>query len=461
MKNTIKLLAVAALLPLATVGQQTPPAGGKPKDIVLAKPVKLELPNGLRANLVTIGTVPKTYINIIVKTGSIHQAEGEQWLAQMTARLMREGSTTLNGDALNNRLADIGGYLSVVSSDDAFTVYGDVLSENAPELVRILADVLINPQFPIGAQERYQRELLGQYKQTKANPQAIAQNALAEALYPGNPYGRRLPKSEEDIQKLTAERVRAWYQAQFGGQRTTVYVTGVFDVKATEAAIKQHLTALPKGPAETFPPAEVSPQQRILPLDRAGAPQSTLILAMPSVKPNPNDYIQFQVMNTMLGGSFGSRITRNIREDKGYTYSPYSQNVTHPGGAYWSEVADVTTQHTGASVTEIAGEIRRLQNEAPPEQELEAIKSTIIGGFIRANSSPFGIMSMLNTVELYDLPDSYLSGYVQKVQSLTPAQVQQAARKLDLSKASLVVLGDPAEIQKQMPAIKAALQQGQ
>ena len=163
-------------------------------------------------------------------------------------------------------------------------------------------------------------------------------------------------------------------------------------------------------------------------IDRPGAQQSTIYLGLPVIAPGHNDYIAFQVMNSLLGGSFGSRITANIREAKGYTYSPFSQHSSRYRDAYWVQVADVTTAVTGPSLKEIFYEIERLQKEPPTEDELQGIKNYLAGIFVLQNSSRQGVIGQLAFLDLHGLDESYLTTYVQKVFAVTPKDVQRIAQ---------------------------------
>jgi zinc protease len=157
------------------------------------------------------------------------------------------------------------------------------------------------------------------------------------------------------------------------------------------------------------------------------------------------------VTNALLGGAFGSRITTNIREQKGYTYSPNSSVATHVKDAYWAEQADVTTNVTGASITEIYKEIDRLRNEAPPTTELEGIKNNMAGVFVLQNGSRGGVTGQLQFVSLHGLPEDYLTGFVRRVMSVTPSDVQETARKyLDPAKMTMVVVGDRKTVEPQI-----------
>ena len=172
---------------------------------------------------------------------------------------------------------------------------------------------------------------------------------------------------------------------------------------------------------------------------------------MPVVDPSNADYVPLVVLNALLGGSFGSRITSNIREQKGYTYSPFSQVSVRRQGAYWAETADVTTTVTGASIKEILGEIDRLRAEPPSASELKGIQNYLAGTFVLQNSSRGGIANQLQFLALHGLPDSYLSGFVARVQAVTPEEVTRLAKAyIRPEQSTLVVVGDRKAIDEQL-----------
>ena len=154
----------------------------------------------------------------------------------------------------------------------------------------------------------------------------------------------------------------------------------------------------------------------------------------------------------MLGGSFASRITSNIREQKGYTYSPFSQISTRPHLAYWIQTADVTTNVTGPSLKEIFFEIDRLRKDPPGKEELQGIQNYLAGIFVLRNTiSPDAIIGQLHFVDAQGLDRSYLSTYVQKVMEVKPTDIQGMAETyLVPSKMTIVVLGDKSKIADQL-----------
>jgi zinc protease len=186
-------------------------------------------------------------------------------------------------------------------------------------------------------------------------------------------------------------------------------------------------------------------------VERPGAPQSTIYVGLPILNPYDKDYVKMVVTNSLLGGSFASRITANIREKKGYTYSPYSQVSSRYRDAYWVEVADVGTDVTGAALKEILGEVNRLATEPPPQEELKGIQNYLAGTFVLQNSTPGGIIGQLSNLKLHGLPDSYLSNYVKNVYAVTPQDVQQITSKyIRADDMTLVVVGDKKKVEEQM-----------
>jgi predicted Zn-dependent peptidase len=173
--------------------------------------------------------------------------------------------------------------------------------------------------------------------------------------------------------------------------------------------------------------------------------------------PTSNDYIPLQVTNSLLGGSFASRITTNIREQKGYTYSPFSRIQTHYHDAVWAEEADITTAVTGPALKEIMAEIARLRREAPGQQELQGIKNYMSGVFVIRNSSPSGVIAQLRFVDLQGLGENWLRDYVPNVLKVSPQQVQAMTEKyLDPDKMALVVVGDRSKIDAQIKEVRPA-----
>ena len=444
-------LVLASCLALPGLAQkETPPPGGQPKNFVLPAQQTFSLDNGLAVTLVQYGDVPKVTVELALRTGNIDEAAAEVWLADLTGELMKEGTTTRSARELAGQAAAMGGQINVSVGPDQTTVSGDALSDFAAAVVELVADVALNPRLPESEIERLKTDQKRNLSIEKSVPQSQALEKFRAVLYHDHPYGRIFP-TEAMIDSYTIDRVRSFYRNHFGAGRSRLYVAGRFDPAAVEQAIRTHFGAWEKGSAPVGNVPSPSSSRRVYLLDRPGAPQSTLYLGLPVVDPTNPDWTALSVTNTLLGGFFSSRITTNIREDKGYTYSPRSSLSVRLRDAYWIETADVTTEVTGASLKEIFYEIDRLQAEAPEEQELQGIKNYLAGTFVVQNSQRDGIIGQLSYIDLHGLGIDYLNGYVQRVMAVSPQQVQEMAQKyLRDQDMTIVVVGDKSKVTGQL-----------
>ncbi len=451
----LALLALAVSMPLFAQ-KEAPPAPGKPKGFSVPAPRRFALDNGLKVTLVEYGSLPKATVRLAVLSGNIDEKAGEVWLSDLMGDLLSQGTETKTAAQVAEAAARMGGSLDINVGEDRTDIGGDVLSEFGPEMAALIADVAMHPKFPESEIARLKGDRLRRLSIAKSQPQQMALEKFRALLYPDHPYGRLFP-TEEMLKGYTIGQVRNFYDANFGAARSHVYVVGKFDEKAMEAAIRKAFASWKRGANPTVNVPRPSTVHRLETMDRPGAVQSTIYLGMPVADPSSPDWIPMSVMNALLGGSFGSRITSNIREQKGYTYSPFSQVSTRYRDAYWAEIADVTTKDTGASIKEILAEIKRLQSEPPSETELRGIQNYLAGTFVLQNSSRLGIIGQLHFVDQHGLPDDYLNTYVSKVYAVTPAQVQQmAAKYIQPDKATIIVVGDTKVIADQVAPYEKA-----
>ncbi|MBZ5534181.1 MAG: insulinase family protein [Acidobacteriia bacterium] len=463
MKKILKLIALSGLalvLSLAGLAQekaaappqkQTPPAGGPPKAFTVPQKQTFTLPNGLQVTMVPYGTLPKVAILATVRAGSLNEAADQVWLSDFTGRLIKEGGTkSRSAEQVAQESASMGGSINIGTGYDQTQVFADVLSEFGPKMVGLLADVIQHPLLPESEFPRLKQDALRRLAITKSQSQPLASEHFMKALYPDHPYGRSFP-TEEIIGKLTVADAQKFYKDNFGAARTHVYVAGKFDAAAMKKAITDSFSAWAKGPDPMINIPKPVAKRTLEVVDRPNAAQSTVYVGLPTIDPSNPDYIALQVTNAILGGSFGSRITSNIREQKGYTYSPFSTVSTRYRDAYWAEFADVTTAVTGPSLKEIFFEIDRLQKEPPSPDELKGIQDYMGGIFVLQNSSRLGIIGQLVFIDLHNLGDKYLETYVQKVFAVTTQQVQQMTQKyLTPDKMTIVVVGDKSKITEQL-----------
>ena len=439
-----------AQTPQAPAFPSTPPKPGAPRDFHVPTPRRFTLENGLEVALVQWGNMPKVRVILDVRSGNAFEGAKEVWLADLTGNLMREGTATRSSTDISQQVARMGGSLNVSVGGDTTTIGGDVLTEYGPKMIELVADVVRNPKFPDSEIPRLKANLSRQLAVALSQPQQIALEKFRAVLYGDHPYGRLLP-SAEMIQSYSLDQIKQFYQTTYGAGRSRLYIVGRFDAAAAEVAVKQAFAPWPKGsPAKPELPKPSSTRTVYL-VDRPGAVQSTLVIGLPVIDPTHADFIPLTVMDALLGGAFASCITKNIREDKGYTYSPYSELSTHYRDTYWAENADVTTNVTGPSIKEIFAEIERLQAEPPTREELTGTQNYLAGTYILQNSSRGGITGQLQYMDLHGLPASYADDYVKKVYAVTPQKISDVAKQyLQKDRATIIVVGDKKAIEDQI-----------
>ena len=456
MKKRILQLSVLVLagtvlrMAPADAQKQTPPEGAPAKSFTLPANETYALPNGMKVTLVPYGIIPKATVSIAVDAGSLNERRDRIGVTDLTGDLFKEGTATLTSQQLAESAARMGSTLDVSMGSDQSQFGMDVLQEFAPDAVRLLGDVLQHPRFPESEVARLKNDMQRKIALQLSEPQTIAEIRFRKLLYGDHPYGTILA-TEDDAKKLTLPDVKEYYEGNFGAQRSHIYVAGKFDLAAVKKAIAETFGNWEKGPAKVENVPSPKPNHVLDVTDRPGAPQSTLVAGLPVAPPTSPDAIPLGVTNALLGGSFNSRITANIREQKGYTYSPYSEIARHYHTAYWAQHADVTTKFTGPSLKEIFGEIERLQKEAPSALELKGIQSYLSGIFVIRNSSRQALIGQLQFVDFQGLGEDYLKSYVPKVNAVTTADVQKMAGKyIKPEEMTIVVVGDKEKISEQL-----------
>ena len=419
------------------------PALAIPRSGVLPPRLRQVLPSGLRTALVQSGTVPIAALRLVVEVGSAHLQPGQAWLDRLLHDFLREGSATHDREEFAGALAAMGGSLEVEGDEHTTVLRTQVLAEHAAEAASLLIGLARAPRLPAEETERLIADQERWAEIAAQEPAWRAHAAFRAAIYGAHPYATVLPQAAT-LAQFTAANARAFWEQRAGAGRSLLLAAGKFDANAVIEAATQASDgwATPGAGVVRTPEPRMTRLVRFVP--RPGSEQSTLRIGVPVPAPGHGDYIALEVANSLLGGSFSSRVTQNIREQKGYTYSPSSQISTRPRDAYWVEVADVTTAVTAPAIEEILGEIERLRTTAPSDEEVFGITNYVAGLFAIRGATLSGLLDHLEFLALHGLDDSYTAAYDARVRGVTPAEVWRVTRdNLRPDRLTLVVVGDP------------------
>jgi predicted Zn-dependent peptidase len=454
MKKMIAAMVLAAVAGAASASER--PSVTLPDSVPRPEMRTFTLDNGLEVTILPFGDVPKVSVFLAIDTGNLDEKPSEVWLADLAGKLLEQGTTELDAAALARTAAEWGGEINIGVGADTLSVGGTALSDRAGDFVGLVAKIVETPRLPESELPRLKADLLRQLAVARSEPQQIATAKLRSLLYPGQTYGRYFP-TEAMLKGYTIEQVKAYLATYVHAGRAHLYVAGKLDATAVEQAAREAFGDWRGGKPVRARAARPRTARAIHFVERTGAVQSTLRLALPVVTPDHPDYVPLQVTNHLLGGYFSSRVTSNIREQKGYTYSPNSQLAARQGAVYWVQNADVTTNVTGEAIKEIEKEIARLRAEAPSAKELDDVKANIVGTFLIGQSTRQGRIAYRRMIDLHGLPKDF--DLVAEAQKVTPEMVKAMAGKyLDPRRMTMVVVGDGKQVQSQLKGIARVIQ---
>jgi len=423
----LSLALLCAQVP--ALAKETPPEGAAPKAFQLTAQRSLSLPNGLTVTFVHYGNTPKVTLRLMTETGSVDDGAKDA-VAELSYQLLLEGSKTRDAKAIAQAAATMGGQLNAVVDVNSSFLELDVLSEFAGDAAALLADVAINPNFTEADKSRLVTNYVRDLKVEKSQAQAQAADAFYQHIFGTHPYGK-IYADEKVVEALALADFNQFVQTNLVASRSHLFVSGQFDEAKAESAIRQAFASMPQGSGRVLTAASTEAKPGLVFIPRDKAVQSTIRIGLPVVDPSHPDYVGLDLMNTLLGGAFSSRIK----------------------AAVWFEQADVTAEATAASLVEILKEIKLLQSTAPTAEELDGFKNYKGGIFVLQNSSRSAIVSQLWYLKTHGLPLTYLETYVQQVNAITPQQLSELAKKyLPIDKLTLVVVGDES-MKAQMAAV--------
>ncbi len=434
--------------------KEQPPAAAPAKNFPVPPHRSFALPNGMMVTLIPFGSIPKVTMDLRTRTGVIDEGPNDVSLASVVGDMMLEGTTTRSALDIARQGAEMGGTITSTWGSEFMTLTGEVLIDHAAAFIPLFADVALHPNFADGDVKRVIDQHARDNAMALTQADNLAMKAFREVMYGNHPFGRIYP-SEAMLRGFTSIRIKDFYQKNFSATRAHLYVSGVFDAAAVERAVRAAFGGWQTGAPPTVNPPAIATAHQVTVVDRPKSVQSAILIGVAAPSPSDSDWIRMGVTDALLGGAFGSRITANIREDKGYTYSPYSQLMVRKGATLWMEGADVTSNVTAASLTEIVKEVNRLRTEAPPTAELDGIKNNVAGLFVIGNSSRAGLIGQFGFLDLHGLGDDYLASYVKNVMAVNPEQVRATAERYLLpGKMSIAIVGDKKSVEAQLGKVK-------
>ena len=413
-------------------------------------PESITLANGLTVMLAPRRGLPVVAANLVIKTGSDSNPADAPGTANFAAAMLTQGTTTRTALQIADDIAQLGGTLTATSTMDASTISTRTLKKSFAAALDQAADVALHPSFPADELERQRTVRLGQLAQQRANAGALAANIAATALYGDtHPYGFAEIGTAESLKAMTTDRLRAFWQQNFVPNNAALIVAGDITMAELRPLAEKAFGAWQRGtparPALTTP-ANVG--SKVVIVDRPGAPQTQLRVAMIGAARSSADFRPAQVMNTAFGGLFSSRINMNLREKNGYTYGASSQFSFRKGAGPFQVASGVRTDVTGAAAAEMIKELQGMAASAMPADELKKAKDSLAYSLPGAFETSAGIAANLSNIYTYDLGLDYYATYAESVYAVTADQALAVAKKyLVPDRFVVVAIGDRSKIE--------------
>ncbi len=456
--TVVALFAISVSLGAQQAPDRTrPPQVGPPPAVHLPTIQKRQLSNGLPVWLVELHEVPVAQVNLVVLRGSADDPAGKYGIATLTAAMLQEGAGPRSSLELADAIDFLGADLTTTAGNDSSAVRLHVPIARLGDALKLMADVALRPTFPKEELERLRQERLTNILQARDNPATIDATAFNRVLYGAtHRYGTSANGTAATLKSFSVDDLRAFYAAAFQPGNASLLVVGDVTMDKALPLLESSFGGWkPQGttaPPATMPAVPELTARTVYLVDKPGAPQSQIRIGWVGVPRSTPDYFPIQVMYTILGGSFASRLNMNLREKHGYTYGASSGFDMRASAGPFIAAAGVQTDKTAESLKEFFNELNGILQPVPAD-ELARAKNYVSLRFPAGFETTVDISRRLEDAIVYHLPDDYFARYVPNIEAVTAADVQRVAQKYVHPNRSIVVItGDRKAIE---PGIQA------
>ena len=409
------------------------------------------LANGMQIVLAEQRTFPKIAVELFFRSGNSRVALSTPDIAELTARVVRTGTLSRKSRQIEEDLRRMGASLATSAGADSSAIAISGLSEFAPQILEMVADLAQRASFPPEEFERERRQRIEELKIERTTPGFLARERFRRILFRESPYAVIAP-TEAQVESYAVEDLAAFYRENYVPSNALLVAVGDFARAEMLQLIEKTFGDWKTAPAHPFSVPSVPPGRgRSVDLVHLpGAVQAEVLVGNLALNRQSSDWHRAVLTNAIYGGAFNSRLIANIREQKGYTYSPRSAFHALRHAGYFSVHAAVRNEVVAATLTEIFYEIDRMRSLPVTENELKDAANYLSGAFSLGVATQDGLLGQLSTVYLDNLPEDYLETFREKIRALKADDVLQTARRyFDSPNARIVVVGDRAQIESQ------------
>ncbi len=464
-----KVLTADARLILRVIPQaETPDVNPRDTQPIIANakpfaplmPETFRLSNGITVHHWQRSELPLVEMRMMFPKGSTSDPVGQAGLASLTANMLDEGAGSRDAMAFSDALDMLGARFNAFSSRESTTVSLSSLTRNFDRALALCADAVLRPRFDVKEWDRVRRLHIQRLKRSLDRPTSVAQNVSMRVFFgDDHPYGRPGGGTPDSVSALSLDNVKEFHARLFRPSEAVILVAGDLSAPQVKQQLEQALRGwsdssnvnpLPK-PIYTAPSNK---SLRVVVVDRPGAVQTVVRFTMPGLVYADPNRPKTQLFNTILGGSFTSRLNKNLREDHGYTYGARSGYAMGTSVGYFTASSSVRTDVTGASIREFLNEFSGIRGGNISEVEGRKARSARRMSMINSFAGLGGILGAATTLVRHDRPFTDMGEELQAVSRVTEADLNRLAYgAVPLEQGLLVLVGDNASILKQLSGL--------
>lgn len=409
-------------------------------EIILPEVQIKKLDNNIKLHLLNGGSQDIVKIDLLIKAGAVHA--DKKIIAPLTSLMLNEGTQTKNAQQIAESFDFYGAFFEAAAGNDNAYAGLLTLNKHLEKILPTFIEILTESTFPENEMMTQTNRMLNNFLIQSEKTSFLARQEFFEQLFGKNhPYGVR--SKAENYKNISTAELFDFYKKHYHSANFELIISGKINKNLLQL-IEESFGKLPLKKTQTFCKTleETNKEEKLIVIEKPKAVQSSLCMGLKTINRSHADYLSLSILTTILGGYFGSRLMKNIREEKGYTYGIHSVLSSFIQSGYLGIVADVKKEYARQTLSEIEKEIRKLQTELVSETELELVKNYLMGEMLQALDGPMRLSEAYKVVRSFGMNLDFYKQMIKKVQTISSEELLALANKyLKIENMTKVIVG--------------------
>jgi len=416
---------------------------------VQTPPARFDLDGGALALFEPAHAVPLVSLVLSLRSGSAVEPASKAGLARLAVRMLRRGCEGMTATQIDFRIDALGAEMAVDTSPSTVAIHAQVIARSVDAFVALLAKLLATPTFPSDELERLKRETVAEIIEARDNDRSVAQKALQRTLFEGHPYGRNPGGTIEGVQAVGVEDVRDFYQRFVVRGNTVIGIAGDVTAERAQELARVLTAALPPGAAtpDTVPEPALRPGRRLLVADKPERTQTQILVATLGTSAHDEDHVPLAVANAVFGGTFTSRLMREVRSKRGWSYGASARTLVDRRRQAWIMWTFPSEEDAAPCLKLTLDLMEAWVKDGVTAREVSFIARYLVRSHAFDVDTAAKRLHQALDVELLGLPADYYSSWIERVRAVTPEQASAAVRRrIDPANILSVVVGTASQV---------------